>query len=263
MSRKPRVANPSDPVLWCKEAAGLMARGDEKGAIFCYQESVKLRPGVSDVWYNLALLFEKNGERKEALATHITAGKLFPGDHRFPAERARLLAGSGKYSEAVAAASDALLISPHSPTLLANKAGYLIFADDPGEALQTAEQALAIDPGCSLAILHKAHAQAALGDAAKAKDTLRTGLSAMPDDCRLQKLLANILIRNKEYEEGLASIEKVLLLDPNDAESWSLKGAASAYLNRKEDAVSAFERAMKLDPKEKAYRKNRDAVRKG
>ncbi len=85
----------------------------------------------------------------------------------------------------------------------------------------------------------------------------------MPDDCRLLKLLANLQIRSKEYEAGLASIEKVLLLDPNDAESWSLKGAASAYLGRKEEAVSAFEQAMKLDPKEKSYRKNRDAVRKG
>ncbi len=156
-----------------------------------------------------------------------------------------------------------MVSAPYSPPLLANKAGYLIFAGNPNEALQTVEQALAIDPNCALAYLHKAHAQAALGNAAKAKDTLRTGLSAVTDDCRLQKLLANILIINKEYEEGLASIEKVLLLDQSDAEIWSLKGAASAYLNRKEDAISAFETAMKLDPKEKAYRKNRDAVRKG
>ena len=240
-----------------------MIAGDEKGAIFCYQESVKLRPGVPDVWYNLARLFEKNGERKEALATHITAGKLFPADYRFSAERARLLAESGKYTEAVNAASDALVSAPYSPTLLANKAGYLIFAKNPTEALQMAEQALAIDPGCALAYLHKAHAESILGNAAKAKDTLRNGLSAVPDDCCLLKMQANLQLRNGENEEGLASIEKVLLLDQNDAESWSLKGAACAYLGKKEDAISAFEQAMKLDPKEKAYRQNRDAVRKG
>ncbi|ABN07619.1 Tetratricopeptide TPR_2 repeat protein [Methanocorpusculum labreanum Z] len=240
-----------------------MISGDEKGAIFCYQESVKLRPGIPDVWYNLARLFEKTGERKEALATHITAGKLFPADYRFSAERARLLAESGKYTEAVNAASDALASAPYSPTLLANKAGYLIFAGNPDEARQTAEQALAIDPGCALAYLHKAHAESLLGNAAKAKETMETGLSSVPDDGRLLKLQANLLIRSEDFEAGLASIEKVLLLDPNDAESWSLKGAASAYLGRKEDAISAFEQAMKLDPKEKAYRQNRDAVRKG
>lgn len=263
VSRKPRVANPSDPVLWCKEAAGLMARGDEEGAIFCYQESVKLRPGVPDVWYNLGLLYEKTGEMKESLATHTAAEKLFPGDYRFSAERARLLAESGKYSEAVAAVSDALARAAYSPTLLANKAGYLIFAGNPNEALQTAEQSLAIDPGCALAYLHKAHAESILGNAANAKETLENGLSAVPDDCRLLKLQANLLIRSGEYEAGLVSIEKVLLLDQNDAEIWSLKGAASAYLDRKEAAISAFEQAMKLDPKEKVYRKNRDAVRKG
>lgn len=240
-----------------------MNSGDEKGAIFCYQESIKLRPGVPDVWYNLACLFEKTGELKEALATHNAAEKLFPGDHRFSAERARHLAESGKYTEAVAAVSDALASAPYSPILLANKAGYLIIAGNPNEALQMAEQSLAIDPGCALAYLHKAHAESILGDAAKAKETLKAGLSAATDDSRLLKMQANLHIRSKEYEAGLASIEKVLLLTPNDAESWSLKGAACAYLNQKESAVSAFDQAMKLDPKEKSYRQNRDAVRKG
>ncbi|HJJ50461.1 MAG TPA: tetratricopeptide repeat protein [Methanocorpusculum sp.] len=263
MSRKPQVGNPADPVLWCKEAVLRLNAGDEKGAVFCYQESIKLRPGVADVWYNLALLLEKNGDTKESLATHSAAEKLFPGDHRFPAERARLLAGSGRYLEAVIAISNALEISPYSPTLLANKSAYLLFAKDAAGSLQTAEQALAIDPRCSLAYLHKAHAESELGDTDKAKETLDLGLSQNPDDARLLKMLANLQLRNGKYEEGRILIEKVLLQIPKDAESWSLKGAAHAYLGQKELAVLAFEQAMKLDPKEKSYRKNRDAVKKG
>ena len=100
-------------------------------------------------------------------------------------------------------------------------------------------------------------------NADKAKDTLDLGLSQNPDDARQHKMHANLQLRNGEYEEGRISIEKVLLQTPDDAESWSLKGAAHAYLEQKEPAVLAFETAMKLDPKEKSYRKNRDAVKKG
>jgi len=262
MSKKPRVANPSDPVLWCKEATSRMESGDTRGAIFCYGESVRIRPGVPDVWFNLGCLFEKNGETKEALTTHTTAAKMFPADFRFPAEHARLLAESGKYSDAVNAISEALTISPYSPALLANKAGYLIFAGDTDGALHTSEESLSIDPSCVPAYLHKAHAQTLLKKVNEAKETLTAGLTAVPDDSRLLKMQANLYLRCNEYEAGLASIEKVLLLTPDDAESWSIKGVACANLERKEDAVVSFERAMKLDPRQKSYRQNRDAVKK-
>lgn len=67
MVKKPCVQNPSDPVLWCKEAAARIEAGDHKGAIYCYEESLKIRPEVPDVWYNLGLLLEKIGQPTAAL----------------------------------------------------------------------------------------------------------------------------------------------------------------------------------------------------
>ena len=126
MARRPSVTNPSDPVLWCKEAAARIEADDPKGAIYCYQESLKIRPNIPDVWYNLGLLLEQTGESTAAFGCYAKSSEMFPEDYRFPAERARLLAASGKYLDAVIAVSDALSINPHSALLHANKAGYLI-----------------------------------------------------------------------------------------------------------------------------------------
>ncbi|MDO5844688.1 MAG: tetratricopeptide repeat protein, partial [Methanocorpusculum sp.] len=110
----PQVTNPSDAVLWCKKAAELMGENDNKGAVYCYEESLKLRPAVPDVWFNLGCLFEKLGDKNAALGAFQTASKMFAADFRFPAERARILAGLGKYREAVDSINAALEVNPYS-----------------------------------------------------------------------------------------------------------------------------------------------------
>ena len=77
MAGRPRVQNPSDPVLWCKEAASRIEAGDRKGAIYCYEESLKIRPDVPDVWYNLGLLLETIGQQTQRLAAIQSLRRCF------------------------------------------------------------------------------------------------------------------------------------------------------------------------------------------
>lgn len=262
MAGKPRVANPSDPVLWCKEAAERIRAQDTKAAILCYEEALRLRADVPDVWYNLGLLLETAGQRPAALRCHTKSAEMFPLDLRFCAERARLLSLEGKFTAALSAVDNALAIQPHSPALLANKAGYLVRAGDAAGAVAAADAALALDAANAAAFVNKANALMVIGDRVAAEASLRAGRAALPGDERITRVLANLLVRQEQFSEAVALTDEVLLTMPDDAEVWSLKGAALAYLGRKEEAVSAFERAMKIDPKEKSYRANRDAIRK-
>ncbi|MCQ2356928.1 MAG: hypothetical protein MJ014_08015 [Methanocorpusculum sp.] len=43
------------------------------------------------------------------------------------------------------------------------------------------------------------------------------------------------------------------MITPEDDEMWSIKGAACVYLGRKDEAVAAFGKAMKINPMEKSY----------
>jgi tetratricopeptide (TPR) repeat protein len=50
------------------------------------------------------------------------------------------------------------------------------------------------------------------------------------------------------YEEALAAYEQALRLDPNDADAYNNKGNALTGLNRYEEALAAYEQALRLDP---------------
>lgn len=286
--RKPKVDNPTDPVLWCKEAATRMEAGDNKGAIYCYQESLKIRPDVSDVWFNVGCLYERDGDKNAALGCFMTAEKMFTTDYRFPAERARMLAEMKHYSEAVEVISSAIEINPYSEVLLSNKAAYLIFAGDAAAALDAAAASLAIAPAYTAAILHKAHALFALkrGDEALAalgcgcdseekvdadkmgdvdgKDDSKRSNSVGVDmtDPRVLKMQANIALRVQKPELGLRAAQSLVELTPEDDEAWSLLGSAFAYTGDTAKAADAYARAVKLNPKEKSYKANLLAVKK-
>ena len=259
MKRSPKVDNPSDPVEWCKKAALLMDENDYKGAVFCYQESLRLRSGVPDVWFNLGCLYEKLNEKEAAYQCFKTSGKMFPQDYRFPAEEARLLAEQRKFLEAVDAISKSLEINPHSQILLSNKAGYLIFAGENEKALEHADAALSIAPEYTNALLHKAHALVNLGRMEEAKTLLAEGSQ---DDSGVLKMLSNICLRSGDIDSGLAYAEKLTKMNPGDDQAWSLLGSARAYKGDKIGSITAFTTAIKLNPKEKSYKENLQAVKK-
>lgn len=258
--KKPQVIDSKDPVLWCKEASSRMEAGDLNGALYCYNESVKIRPEVPDVWFNISCICDKLGRRKEAIDCCTASHKMFPSDFRFPAEKARMLAESKKYSQALTSISEALTINPDLPILLSNKAGYLIFSGYNDEAVSYADKALKIDPQFSSAYIQKAHALVNLGKIDEAESVLDIADKTIPENANILKMQANLFIRTGSYNSGLEKINRVVMITPKDDEAWSLKGAVHAYLNEKDNAVKAFEKAVKLNPKQKTYRTNLKAV---
>jgi tetratricopeptide (TPR) repeat protein len=56
----------------------------------------------------------------------------------------------------------------------------------------------------------------------------------------------------KRYEEALATYERVLQLDPKDAEACFYRGVTLEGLGRFREAIEAFEETVRLDPKRAA-----------
>src|SRR5260370_21566426 len=63
----------------------------------------------------------------------------------------------------------------------------------------------------------------------------------------------NVLENLKRDEEALAAYEQAIRLDPNDADAYNNKGNALYTLNRDEEALAAYEQAIRLDPNEANY----------
>ena len=52
----------------------------------------------------------------------------------------------------------------------------------------------------------------------------------------------------KRYEEAIAAYEQAIRLDPNYASAYNNKGTALNDLKRYEEAIAAYEQAIRLDP---------------
>ena len=60
-----------------------------------------------------------------------------------------------------------------------------------------------------------------------------------------------LCMRNRKYEEAIVGFNNVLKLNINHVQSYGNLGLCHAFLDNKQEALSAFERALEIDPKYK------------
>ena len=53
------------------------------------------------------------------------------------------------------------------------------------------------------------------------------------------------------YEDALSIFEQALLLDENNPDVWNCKGAALRSMGRYNEANECFDRALKIDPRDR------------
>ncbi len=53
------------------------------------------------------------------------------------------------------------------------------------------------------------------------------------------------------YEDALSIFEQVLLLDGNNPDVWNYKGAALRSMGRYDEANECFDRALRIDPRDR------------
>ncbi len=70
----------------------------------------------------------------------------------------------------------------------------------------------------------------------------------------------HVLYDLKSYEEALAAYEQAIRLDPNSAVAYNGKGIALCDLERYEEALAAYEQAIRLDPNNAVTYRNKGHV---
>ena len=97
-------------------------------------------------------------------------------------------------------------------------------------------------------------------DLAAGITVLRAGGRAVLAHARAAELLAGLLLREGRHEESLLYFEALNRLEPNNAPGHADHGKALAKLERREDAVEAFGRALALRPDDAPVRVQRASL---
>lgn len=122
------------------------------------------------------------------------------------------------------------------------------------EARIEAEVALRIDPR-----LGEAHAALAgywqrLGNADRSVQELKLGLESMPNDVGLHIALGKLYIETRRWEDGVAEFERALRLDPRNPVAASRAAIYYSRLNRKAEALKAYNRFLAISPNDNEMR---------
>jgi putative PEP-CTERM system TPR-repeat lipoprotein len=95
-----------------------------------------------------------------------------------------------------------------------------------------------------------AHAQAqlGLGRTNEAATLIQRAREYEPDNFRAQLASATLYVRRGQADEALATTSALIERAPQDTRAWSAHASVMQYLRRNEDAITAYRRAIELQP---------------
>jgi adenylate cyclase len=131
--------------------------------------------------------------------------------------------------------------------------------DDNQKAKRIVKQSIALDPNYAVAyrLLGATHMMDVwLGLTKSPKDSLRRAVELSKKAIALDEslgmahgLLGHIYILMKDYEKGIEVGQRAVEVAPNDADAHAYLGMGLRFADRPEEAIKAFKRAMRLNPK--------------
>ncbi|ROH93903.1 ATP-binding protein [Microcystis aeruginosa FACHB-524] len=288
-------------------------------ALSAYDEAIRLKPDDEAAWYNKGLIFGNLKRYEEALSAYQEAIRLKPDYEAAWHNKGNQLANLGRYEEALSAYEEAIRLKPDytsaidSRNLVINKTysirkrlnfyenelsklkngndkNLIILVIDYLELSKISKYELDNDI-LSYQLLYKAYQLSSLNNLpvvercsallkkvylypsllislARYKEADeyiknwlpifqdsndREGMDAMLDPQTVQSSSSLLNIGNElgdlgRYEEAIAAYDEAIKIDPNDPDLWHNKGNQLANLGRYEEALSAYEEAIRLKP---------------
>ena len=233
----------------------LLEKGASERARGVLEKAVQANPHYARTWNNLALAYEELGDYALAESAYSRAIERNPNHVGFRANLGRLYLGQGRYGEAIGVLDAAFKIDPNSWQVRVNMGLAHQRAGRVGEAIAQYERALAAG-GLSAEAFNN------LGLAYQDQDRLdeaeRAFLAALrqePGDFSLQINLRTLQLRKR----GLAGVDLYEALVgefQQQADLWRMAAREYASLGRLQEAVDACEKILVLEPNDAQTKRN-------
>jgi len=152
------------------------------------------------------------------------------------------------YRHAYEVLSEALVHSPNDPALLRELARAEVCLEQWVPGAVHAHAALTQDPHDTQAMRIYALALDGLNRRAEAIWMAWRTVVAAPNEYLSHYTYGRLLYRAGHRHQALAVVDEALRLQPNDPDTWALRGAILRALNRIVDSDSAYEQALRIQP---------------
>jgi tetratricopeptide (TPR) repeat protein len=252
---KPQTAQ-ADPADLLQLAAAQHRRGQLREAEALYRQVLDSQPGHFDALHLCGVLMQQRGRSEEALALISAALAANAGAAPAHSNHGLVLAALGRTEEALAAYDRAIALKPDYAEALYNRGNALAALGRADDALASFEQAIALRPDYAAALLNRAQVLHRLGRAQDALDGVECALARKPDGGALA-LRGRLLRELDRNEDALASFTRALELAPDDADTLIARGNTYYDMKSFAAALADYERALSLRPDAAPIHNNR------
>jgi putative PEP-CTERM system TPR-repeat lipoprotein len=221
---------------------------DMEAAVDFSEQAVSSSPQNVDAWLFKGDLLQMQGKSEKALAAYDQMVKLKPNAAVAYIKKAFIEIGMGKFEAAKADINAARKIDP-GPMVFYTQALLDFNQQKPAAALESLQQILSKSPDHMPSVLLAGAVQIALGSMPQAEQHLKHYLEKDPSNLYARKLLASVLLKNRETKRALDVLTPVLKNVKEDPQLFAILG--EAYMQAKDfaKATEYFEKASDIAPK--------------
>ena len=230
--------NPEAPRAQMNYGLALMERGNYVEAEQRFRETVRLAPFWDRARINLGIVFAAQGKIKEAQPQYDEAVRLTPDSPDGYYWRGLFRSKQGDLAGAITDLQKAVALA-HTPLKeLQALADNLIRAGRTQEAREAIERGAVLDPQTFQSL--------------RARLLQGNGAESQANRSEQYQYFLNVGLQyygDKEFEKAVEAFRKAIEAGPNEALGYNDLGAALNGLERWDEAIPLFEKALTIDPK--------------
>ena len=235
----------------------LEGAGDIDGAVAAYERAAELDPAASDIWAELAALYARRSRPDEAIAAGNAALERDPDSaeaHRTLGlvYAARAGARGGPAQDDVNRAVDHLerardQVTADAGLELTLGRLYLTIRES-AKAIEVLSELLEAEPRFTEALELLAQAHEMQGEWVEAAAAYERAVMWSPRRTRYRRQLATALLNAGQPRRALEVLRELVRVRPDDAGSWYLLSDLELELNNYDEARTAAQRLVELEP---------------
>jgi tetratricopeptide (TPR) repeat protein len=240
----------------------LSRQGKTSDALEYYRKALVTAPELAEAHFNLAAVLAERGKLPEAVESFRQGLRRSQNDFDAHTRLADLLARCGKPSEAIDEYKSALRIRPDAALAMCGLGRLLADAGSLDEAVAWFSKALHLRPDLGVAHVNLGVALAMKGAMKEAAGHFGEAVRINPKNPEAQADLGRALAELKDTATALECYEKAIKLDSVNVEARINYGALLASAGRIEDAERQFRTVLKVEPGNKAAKRDLEVIEK-
>lgn len=240
--------NPTDVLAYNHLGTIYAAQNNHEKAVATYKRGLQIDPNHPIIQFNLAKSLEAMHDDTSAIQAYDAALRAKPGWQEAVIEYAKLLLNHRKTRLAGELVQNAIGLHPQDFGLYAQMGQILMRQSNFKKAASSFEIANRLVSGNAENLKNLAEAFEKLGKKEEAVLTIKKAESVEPEDEKIKKSAASILLTAEKYREAAEVIRQLGSANKNDCEVLDLAGQYSILIGRNDSAQNFASKIKKIDP---------------